>query len=216
MDFWDKIKLDLSWYYIKNGVPVVPVGGKGKLLLLTIHRALKSEAFHAVLLFRLCSYFHRKRIKILSFYYYNRIRRRYGSTIAHTADIAGGLRLPHPYGVIIGGNVKIGAMTTIGQHVTLGGNFGKTKDNRTTPIIGSWCFICAGTVIAGPVTVGDDVIIGANSNVSKDVPDHVIAGGNPFVVSKVKEPGIEVERNKILYAKFYGYPEDVVNNLGIK
>ncbi|NLR67144.1 hypothetical protein HGH92_22740 [Chitinophaga varians] len=216
MGFWDKIKMDLSWYNVRNGVPTVPRGGKGKLLLLVVQRALKSEAFHAVLLFRLCSYFHSKRIKILTFYYSNRLRRRYGSTLAHTADIAGGLRLPHPYGVIIGGNVKIGAMTTIGQHVTLGGNFGKTKGNRTTPVIGSWCFICAGTVIAGPVTVGDDVIIGANSTVSKDVPDHVIGGGNPFVIGKVKEPGTAVELNKILYAKFYGYPDEVVNNIGLR
>ncbi|HVI48777.1 MAG TPA: DapH/DapD/GlmU-related protein [Chitinophaga sp.] len=212
MSFWDKVKLDLSWYNIRNGVPTVPRGGKGKLLMLTVRQALKSEAFHAVLLFRLCSYFHSKRIKILTFYYSNRLRRRYGSTIAHTADIAGGLRLPHPYGLVIGGKIKIGTMTTIGQHVTLGGNFGKMKDNRSVPVIGDWCFICAGAVVAGPITVGNDVIIGANSTVSKDIPDHAIAGGNPCAVSKIKEITLEDQRNKILHARYFGYPEEFVNS----
>ena len=29
------------------------------------------------------------------------------------------------------------------------------------------------------VTIGDDVVIGAGSVVSKDIPDHMVAAGNP-------------------------------------
>lgn len=45
--------------------------------------------------------------------------------------------------------------------------------------IGKNCWIGAGAVILPGVTIGDDVVIGAGSIVTKDIPDHVVAVGNP-------------------------------------
>lgn len=45
--------------------------------------------------------------------------------------------------------------------------------------IGKNCWIGAGAVIVPGVTIGDNVVIGAGSVVTKDIPDNVVAVGNP-------------------------------------
>ncbi len=45
--------------------------------------------------------------------------------------------------------------------------------------IGRNCWIGAGAVIVPGITIGDNVVIGAGSVVTKDLPDNVVAVGNP-------------------------------------
>lgn len=45
--------------------------------------------------------------------------------------------------------------------------------------IGKNCWIGAGAVLVPGVTIGDHVVIGAGSVVTKDLPDNVVAVGNP-------------------------------------
>lgn len=45
--------------------------------------------------------------------------------------------------------------------------------------IGKNCWIGAGVIIVPGITIGDNVVIGAGSIVTKDLPDNVIAVGNP-------------------------------------
>ena len=45
--------------------------------------------------------------------------------------------------------------------------------------IGRNCWIGAGAIIVPGVTIGDNVVIGAGSVVTKDIPDNVVAVGNP-------------------------------------
>ena len=47
---------------------------------------------------------------------------------------------------------------------------------------GENCFIGARTTILPNVTIGDNTIIGANSLMNKDIPDNVVAAGNPCKV----------------------------------
>ncbi len=54
--------------------------------------------------------------------------------------------------------------------------------------IGKNCWIGAGALIMPGVTVGDNVVVGAGSVVTKDLPDNVIAVGNPCrVLREVNE-----------------------------
>ena len=54
--------------------------------------------------------------------------------------------------------------------------------------IGRNCWIGAGAVIVPGVTVGDNVVIGAGSVVTKDIPDGVVAVGNPCrMLRKINE-----------------------------
>ena len=45
--------------------------------------------------------------------------------------------------------------------------------------IGRNCWIGAGVVIVPGITIGDNVVVGAGSVVTKDLPDNVVAVGNP-------------------------------------
>ena len=56
---------------------------------------------------------------------------------------------------------------------------------RTAPVtIGDNVWIGGGAIILPGVTIGDNVVIGAGSVVTKDIPDNVIAVGNPCRVIK--------------------------------
>ena len=62
--------------------------------------------------------------------------------------------------------------------------------------IGRNCWIGAGAVILPGVTIGDNVVIGAGSVVTKDIPENVIAVGNPCRVLREIN-----ERDRELYFK---------------
>jgi acetyltransferase-like isoleucine patch superfamily enzyme len=55
---------------------------------------------------------------------------------------------------------------------------------RTETRIGNSCFIGIGTIILPGVVIGDNVIIGAGSIVTKNIESNVIAAGNPCRVLK--------------------------------
>lgn len=62
--------------------------------------------------------------------------------------------------------------------------------------IGRNCWIGAGVVIVPGVTIGDNVVVGAGSVVTKDLPDNVIAVGNPCKVLREVN-----EHDKLYYFK---------------
>ena len=62
--------------------------------------------------------------------------------------------------------------------------------------IGRNCWIGAGAVILPGVTLGDNVVVGAGSIVTKDLPSNVVAVGNPCKV--LREVG---ERDREYYFK---------------
>lgn len=54
--------------------------------------------------------------------------------------------------------------------------------------IGKNCWLGAGVIVLPGITIGDNVVIGAGSVVTKDLPDNVIAVGNPcHVLRSVSE-----------------------------
>jgi serine O-acetyltransferase len=100
---------------------------------------------------------------------------------------------------VIGGGVEIGQMVTIGQHVTLGGNFGKRNtEGRSSPRVGNWCWICAGSVVAGPISVGHCAVVGANSLVVRDVPAYAVVGGVPAKIIRMQD---QVEKRDVSNAR---------------
>lgn len=63
-------------------------------------------------------------------------------------------------------------------------NLDKEKKKSLPVTICDDCFIGAGTLILKGVTIGSKSIIGAGSVVTKDIPENVIAAGNPCRVIK--------------------------------
>jgi maltose O-acetyltransferase len=56
--------------------------------------------------------------------------------------------------------------------------------------IGDDCWIGGGVIIVPGVTIGNGVTIGAGSVVTKDIPDRVVAVGNPArVIKKINADG---------------------------
>lgn len=63
--------------------------------------------------------------------------------------------------------------------------------------IGSDVWICGNVVINPGITIGSDVVIGSGSVVTKDLPGHVIAAGNPCrVIREITEKEREKWRDQ--------------------
>ena len=83
-------------------------------------------------------------------------------------------------GIVLHPRVVIGSNTNIGTNVTIGG----TSKKYEVPKIGSNTIISSGAKIIGPITVGNNCVIGANAVVTKDIPDNSLAVGIPARVVK--------------------------------
>lgn len=87
---------------------------------------------------------------------------------------------PHPVGIVLAGNTRLGRDCTIYQNVTIGG-----KDNQY-PVLGDRCIIYPNSCIIGHVTIGENAVIGAGSVVLEDVPANSIVAGNPARILQKK------------------------------
>ena len=92
-----------------------------------------------------------------------------GADLHHAAVIGPNFSLAHGLGTVIGGSVVLGDGCVVLQNVTIGLRT-LTAGNGGMPVIGDRVCIYAGAVVAGPITIGNDAIIGANAVVLEDVP----------------------------------------------
>ncbi|RAP73252.1 serine O-acetyltransferase EpsC [Paenibacillus montanisoli] len=105
-----------------------------------------------------------------------------GIEIHPGATIGQKLFIDHGMGVVIGETCEIGDNVVIYQGVTLGGT-GKEKGKRH-PTIGNNVVIASGAKVLGSFKVGDNVNIGANSVVLREVPPNSTVVGIPGRVIK--------------------------------
>ena len=83
------------------------------------------------------------------------------------------------------GFVRIGPTTHIGKNCSVMPMvlFGKKSPTEFSDInVGDNCYVGTGAIIIGPVTIGNNVTIGASALVNKDIPDNAIVAGNPAKV----------------------------------
>jgi len=107
--------------------------------------------------------------------------------ISTFAEIGPGFYIAHVGSLVIGQETRIGRNCDVRQNVTFGGNFNKRDDQgRSQPLVGDNVSFGAGAVVIGPIKVGSNSIVGANSVVTRDVPENVIVSGVPAVVLKDK------------------------------
>ncbi len=85
--------------------------------------------------------------------------------------------IDHGAGVVIGETAEIGDDVTLYHGVTLGGT--TWNKGKRHPTLGSGVVVGAGAKILGAITLGDQVRVGANSVVVKDVPPHRTVVGIP-------------------------------------
>lgn len=108
-----------------------------------------------------------------------------GTEIYFSAEIKPGLKLIHGVGCVIGTGCKVGSHFTVYQGVTIGDKLG--KDTGKQPVIGDRVIVSAGAQVLGPVTIGSETVVGANSVVLDSVPDRCVVVGVP---ARVKIAGL--------------------------
>lgn len=107
-----------------------------------------------------------------------------GCEIPASTEIGEGLIIHHGRAIVLNKNVKIGNNVTIKHNTTIGNKEDLSGNDLGSPIIGNNVLISPHVIILGPITIGDNSVIGAGSVVIKDVPPNTIVAGNPAKIIK--------------------------------
>jgi len=142
----------------------------------SILRTLVSDGTSANALYRLTSWLIEYKLAPLALIslWLNRVIN--GCVIGAGAKFDQGFVIMHPVGVVINSKVSGGKNIVIESGVVIGDEKGQA------PCLGNNIFIGAGAKIIGGITIGDNVKIGANAVVVKDLPSNVTAVGIPAKV----------------------------------
>jgi serine O-acetyltransferase len=97
--------------------------------------------------------------------------------------------IDHGAGVVIGETAEIGIDVTMYHGVTLGGT--TWNKEKRHPTLGNNVLIGAGAKILGAIVLGDNVRVGANSVVIKDVPPCCTVIGIPGRI--IQQKGIKIQ-----------------------
>lgn len=119
------------------------------------------------------------------FFRYKRLSFKLRITI-YPNTIGPGIRIYH-----IGDFIHVGPQCSIGSQCTLlpGVVFGNKHEQESKDIIvvGNNCYFGLGAKIFGSVNIGDNVTVGANYVITKNIPNNAIVGGIPARILKIKE-----------------------------
>ncbi|MCP4577339.1 MAG: hypothetical protein GY846_13770 [Deltaproteobacteria bacterium] len=134
------------------------------------------NAFNAVIWVRI--YLWLERWRLPTFIAHRYLLLVHGLEMARNVNIGAGLRLPHPRGVLFTRG------TQIGERVSIYGNVRFTRSWDEVPRIGSDVLIGDSVVFTGKGKVGNHVIVGAGSVVTRPFRDNAVIGGNPARILK--------------------------------
>jgi serine O-acetyltransferase len=112
-----------------------------------------------------------------------------GIEIHPAATIGSDFFIDHGSGVVIGETAEIGDRVTLYQGVTLGGT-GFARGKRH-PTLDDDVTVGSGAKLLGPVTVGRNAKVGANTVVIEDVPAQTTVVGNPGHPVRVEGRAVE-------------------------
>jgi serine O-acetyltransferase len=143
--------------------------------------------------------------------YLNFIARQITGVDIHPGAIIGKeFFIDHGAGVVIGETAEIGDNVTIYQGVTLGGT--SLENVKRHPTLGNNIVVGAGAKILGPIHIGNNVRIGANSVVTKDVPDNSVVIGVPGRIIS-NDPNVEKDIKELLHGNLPDPVLKIIENL---
>jgi len=150
----------------------------------------------AVLLYRVAHFFWELNLPFIPRYLSDVARNETGIEIHPGAVIGSEIFIDHGSGVVIGETTEIGDNVTIYAEVVLGG----TSDEpvKRHPTIGNNVVIGTGAKLLGPINIGNNVKIGANSVVIDDIPDNSVVVGVPGRV--ISREGERIKRIDLEHA----------------
>ena len=172
MNMFNNLKETIAAYQARDPA------ARSWLEILLLYPGIKAVRSH-----RLAHWCYRHDLKFLARAISQRSRRRTGIEIHPGATIGRRLVIDHGMGIVIGETAEIGDDCLIYHGVTLGGT-GKDVGKRH-PTIGNNVLIGTGAKVLGPIRVGDNSRIAANSVVLKEIPEDSTAVGIPARVVRI-------------------------------
>jgi serine O-acetyltransferase len=147
---------------------------------------LRSPGFRAVVIYRMRHWLRDQPFMVRLFLRpllalpAHRMRWKWGIDISADAEIGPGFQIIHYGGIFVASDVVAGSGLTITHDVTFG--FSRARNIQGFPTLGNNVFIAPGAKLAGRIHIGNNVKIGANAVVEKDVPDHAVVQVRPALV----------------------------------
>lgn len=135
-------------------------------------------SIHSLLMYRVSHFFYTKKRFFIARLISQLSRFLTGIEIHPGAQIGMGTLIDHGSGVVIGETSIIGDRVTIYQGATIGAT-GNEKEFKRHPTLGDDVVVGSGAKILGPVNIGDNCKVGANSVVLRDMPSNSTAVGIP-------------------------------------
>jgi serine O-acetyltransferase len=109
---------------------------------------------------------------------------KFGIEIPYTTKIGSGFYIGHYGCIIVNAESIIGKNCNISPGVTIGEK--PSGKNKGCPKIGNNVYMASGSKIVGGITVGNNVAIGLNTVVMKDIPENAVVVGNPAEIVSYK------------------------------
>ena len=170
IDFVHSVKLDLYRYTAKTS------------LLLLLKNLVFNPGFKYSFWMRLCAYLskhslYKYTIFPISWIMLARYRYRYGIEIPFETQIGGDLYIGHFGGILVHPCAVIGKNFSISPGVVIGQT--NRGERKGYPTIGDNVYVAPGAKVIGNINIGNNVAIGANAVVTKDIPDNAVVIGVP-------------------------------------
>lgn len=168
-----------------------------------VARIFFSESFSITFWFRICSYLNTKKnifvrllLKLMSFCY--RMNEHHlGIELPIGTRVMGGVKFCHYGTIVINENSIIGKNVTLHHGCTLGCIF--EGAHKGSPVLGNHVVMFPGSKVVGNVHIGNNVVIAANSVVTKDIPDNCIVGGIPARILSEDSSNFFIGRNNVVF-----------------
>lgn len=110
---------------------------------------------------------------------------KFSCMFSYQTDFGPGLHLGHGFGIGLCAQTKTGKNFTASMFNTV--SHGSVGEERDWPMIGDNVYMATGSRAFGPITIGNNVAVGANAVVTKDVDDNFVVAGVP--ARKISDAG---------------------------
>lgn len=148
-----------------------------------LKQAIFSHTFHLIIFIRIGQTFSSLPLigSLLRIFIEYFIRIIFASDISCKSSIGPGFQIQHGHDIVIGADVKIGENCKIFNGVTLGNKDTTKSSFGQQPHVADNVLIGTGSKLLGPITIGNNSSIGANSVVLKSFPSNSVIVGIPAI-----------------------------------
>lgn len=139
----------------------------------------KNSGFAYMFFWRKTKFAHNKISKYIYRCFLHHWAKRTGIEIPLSVELGAGVLFLHPYSITMNSKTVAGKNLTVMKGATIGNTKGK---NGGTPVIGDNVYIGLNSTVVGNISIGNNVMIAANTFVNFDVPDNSVVLGSPGIL----------------------------------